>query len=201
MRSPTLHFLTPTALDVFFLSCTPSGDAGTSPLDVLSSRRRAPSHSSLWSLSTLSAWPRLVYDTAGGTDGPTRRATHGIISVRSFTSVSTSAFIFQGRTKSVTWPGECKAKSKPELFRFFFLSRTHHRVSHESNSTTQSWDTLHSWRSFLLGFLIRSKAVPSSCVGRADLRELQVGSRPADGATDKWPHMTWRKLLHGHCRG
>lgn len=71
-----LHFLTPTALVVFFLSCTPSGEAGTSPFEVLSSSRRAPSHSSLWSLSTLRAWPRFVYDTAGGTDGPTRRDKH-----------------------------------------------------------------------------------------------------------------------------
>lgn len=45
----------PTALVVFFLSCTPRGEAGTSPLDVLSSSLRAPSHSSLWSLSTLRA--------------------------------------------------------------------------------------------------------------------------------------------------
>lgn len=70
------HFLTPTALVVFFLSCTPRGEAGTSPFEVLSSSRRAPSHSSLWSLSTLKAWPRFVYDTAGGTDGPTRRDAH-----------------------------------------------------------------------------------------------------------------------------
>lgn len=76
VKNCVLIFLTPTALVVFFLSCTPSGEAGTSPFDVLSSSRRAPSHSSLWSLSTLKAWPRLVYDTAGGTDGPTSRHTH-----------------------------------------------------------------------------------------------------------------------------
>lgn len=76
VSSCVLYFLTPTALEVFFLSCTPSGEAGTSPLEVLSSSRRAPSHSSLWSLSTLRAWPRFVYDTAGGTDGPTKRDNH-----------------------------------------------------------------------------------------------------------------------------
>lgn len=105
----------------------------------------------------------------------------------------------QNKKRNVAKGGGVQSQIKAKVILFFCL--TYHQINHQSNSTTQGRDTVHSCRSFLLGFLIRCKALPSSCAGRADLRELQVGSRPAGGATDKWPHMTWRKLLHRQCRG
>lgn len=188
-----LHFLTPTALVVFFLSCTPSGEAGTSPFEVLSSSRRAPSHSSLWSLSTLRAWPRFVYDTAGGTDGPTRRDIH----------MRTLLYTFQQKhiiisTAPISAICRRKRTDKDSVF-----------VTTASSKATQSQDLdiiqsikynalqqhffnkLYSYRS--QGERVRSKAVPSSCFGVLFLRELQERQPASRWRQTQWSHMTWEE--------
>lgn len=146
---------TPTVLEVFFLSCTPSGEAGTSPLEVLSSSRRAPSHSSRWSLSTLRAWPRFVYDTAGGTEGPTEGDI--LMLTLSFHGSWISEGVYMEQSQSKPW---------------FKWQTILHKCDTEIQKPSYT-----------------DKLLPSSCFEMLFLREVQEGSRPADGAkhnSSKW---------------
>lgn len=190
------HFLTPTALVAFFLSCAPRGEAGTSPFEVLSSSRRAPSHSSLWSLSTLNAWPRFVYDTAGGTDGPTRgeRKTH--------THTELDSQKFHQAHVSMTRPtfkiSEEKGQTRTACSLRQRQAKPIQAGIYTSPNLSEAASTLflrlYSYRS--QGEHIHSRAVPSTCFEVLLLRELQDSSQPEDGAKHNGPTRLRRKLLH-----
>lgn len=187
------HFLTPTALVVFFLSCTPRGEAGTSPFEVLSSSRRAPSHSSLWSLSTLKAWPRFVYDTAGGTDGPTRRDAH--TNTRDWTHLCLTKRVV------ISTPPTFKLSGEKEQTRTVSSKANQSQDLYIIESVRGSIDTLflELYRYRSQGEHISSRAVPSTCFEVLLLRELQESSKPEDGAKHNGPTRLRRKLLHNQC--